>query len=113
MTGDREMPEGPHPASRLVSYQDGGIVSRMIFKNAGGSVTAFAFDRGQSISEHTVPFDAVALVMEGEAEIQVGGVRHRVPAGSVIRMPADVPHAVSAPERFKMLLSMARARAAE
>jgi len=108
MSGNKEVPAGPHPAARLVEYQEGGIVSRMIFKNQGGSVTAFAFDAGQSISEHTVPFDAVALVLEGAAEIRIAGVAHRVGSGSLIRLPAGVPHAVSAPERFKMLLSMAR-----
>jgi len=99
-----------HAAADLAAYQQGGIVSRVIFKNEGGSVTVFAFDRGQSLSEHTVPFDAVALILEGEAEIVVGGTRRKVPAGSLIRLPADVPHAVAAPVRFKMVLSMSRSR---
>ncbi len=73
-----------------------------------GTITLFAFDRGQGLSEHSAPFDAVVQVIEGEAEIVIGGEVHRVRGGEIIIMPADVPHAVKAPEMFKMLLVMIR-----
>lgn len=96
------------PAS-LVDYQDGSIVSRTLTKRPGGSITLFAFDAGQELSEHTAPFDALVQILDGEAEITVAGTAHEVAAGRSILMPADVPHAVRAVERFKMLLSMVRA----
>src|SRR4029077_12758826 len=92
----------------LVSYQDGAVVSRILLKRGGGSVTLFAFDEGQSLSEHTAPFDAVAHVLEGEALITIAGVPVSVPAGDIVLMPANQPHAVVAPRRFKMLLTMLR-----
>jgi quercetin dioxygenase-like cupin family protein len=72
-------------------------------------VTVFSFDKGQGLSEHTAPFDALVHVIEGQAEIIIGGTPHPVSAGEVILMPANVPHAVRAPERFKMLLTMIKA----
>lgn len=98
--------DGAAGPAGLVEYQEGGIVSRTLHKNASGSVTAFAFDRGQSISEHTVPFDAVVVVLDGAGEFTVGGETRQVAAGEHLLMPAGVPHAVSAPARFKMLLAM-------
>jgi quercetin dioxygenase-like cupin family protein len=94
--------------SELVSVQSGAVVSRTLLKTEGGSLTLFAFDRGQGLSEHTAPFDAVATVLEGEAELTVGG--RKVPArpGESVLMPAGVPHAVHAPGAFKMLLIMVR-----
>ena len=94
--------------SELVEYQDGAIVSRIVLKKGAGSVTAFAFDQGQELSEHTVPHDALVQLLEGEAEIRVAGRPNRVGAGEMIVMPADEPHAVRAVARFKMLLTMLR-----
>lgn len=93
-------------ATALVGYQDGAVVSRVVLKQAAGSVTAFAFDQGQELSEHTVPHDALVQVTDGEAEISVSGVPHRVEAGQMIILPAGKPHAVKATTRFKMLLVM-------
>ena len=92
----------------LVSYQDGSVVSRTIAKQNGGTLTLFAFDSGQSLSEHTAPFDAIVQVLEGEAELVIGGRTVSVTEGRTALMPADVPHAVNAPSRFKMLLIMVR-----
>lgn len=92
----------------LVRYQDGAIVSRIVLKQPTGSVTVFAFDADQSLSEHTVPYDAMVQILDGEAEITVAGQSHRVPAGEAILMPANQPHAVRAITRFKMLLTMVR-----
>jgi quercetin dioxygenase-like cupin family protein len=92
----------------LAAYQDGAVVSRMLLKRGGGSVTLFAFDEGQSLSEHTAPFDAIALVLEGEAVITIAGVPLTVPAGDIVLMPANQPHAVAARTRCKMLLTMIR-----
>jgi len=92
----------------LAAYQDGAVVSRILLKRGGGSVTLFAFDKGQSLSEHTAPFDAVVQVLEGEALITIAGVPLTVPAGHIVLMPANQPHAVAATARFKMLLTMIR-----
>jgi len=97
------------PIVDLVSYQDHAVVSRTILKRDAGSVTMFAFDRGQAISEHSVPFDALVLLVEGRGEITVGGTPHELGQGDTILMPARVPHAVRAVERFKMALIMLRA----
>lgn len=102
-------PAAPADLAGLVSYQPGAIVSRSLIKRKNGSVTIFAFDRGQELSEHTVPFDALVCVLDGEAEIRVGASMHRVSAGEAIAMPANEPHALAAIDRFKMLLSMVRA----
>jgi quercetin dioxygenase-like cupin family protein len=91
-----------------VGYQTGGIVSRVLLKQPAGSVTAFAFDAGQELSEHTCPYEALLGVVEGVGVITVGGTAHTVAAGQMIRLPARVPHAVKAPQRFKMLLTMLR-----
>jgi quercetin dioxygenase-like cupin family protein len=90
----------------LVGYQDGAIVSREIVSQATGTVTAFAFDEGQQLSEHTAPFDALVIDLDGEAEISIGGKPNRVKPGDMIIMPADIPHALRAVTRFKMLLVM-------
>jgi quercetin dioxygenase-like cupin family protein len=92
----------------LAAYQEGAVVSRILLKRDGGTVTLFAFDQGQSLSEHTAPFDAVAHVLEGEAVITIAGVPLTVAAGHVVLLPANQPHAVAAPIRFKMLLTMIR-----
>ena len=96
-------------AAGLVSYSEGAVVSRTLINRDTGSVTVFSFDKGESLSEHTAPFDALVHVLDGEAEISVGGVPHRVKAGQMILMPNGVPHALKAVERFKMTLFLARA----
>lgn len=95
--------------SALVNYQDGAVVSRTVVKKGAGTVTVFAFDAGQALSEHTVPHDALVHVVDGEAEITISGTPHRVGAGEMIVMPANEPHGVTATKRFKMVLTMIRA----
>ena len=90
----------------LVAYQDGSVVSRQVTKSDSGNVTLFAFDAGQELSEHTSPYDALAHVLEGRAAIRIGGKPFDLSAGDAIIMPADVPHALRASARFKMLLTM-------
>ncbi len=92
----------------LVNYQEGSVVSRTIVKSATGTVTLFAFDDGQGLSEHTAAFDAMAHLIEGEAEITVSGKPLRVTAGEAVLMPANQPHALKALSKFKMLLTMIR-----
>jgi quercetin dioxygenase-like cupin family protein len=92
----------------LVDYQDGSIVSKEIIKNDKGTVTLFAFDKGQGLSEHTVPFDALVYNFDGTAEVMIAGNTHFLKAGEIIIMPANKPHALKAIERFKMLLVMVR-----
>ena len=103
---DVQTDQGPVILNELIHYQDDSIVSRTMIKNTGGSVTVFAFDGGQDLSEHTVPFDALVYVIDGKAEIQIAGSMHRVVAGETIVLPASIPHAVKAVQRFKMMLSM-------
>ena len=93
---------------KMVEYQPGSIVSRTLLQVQNGTVTLFAFDEGQELSEHTAPFDALAYVLDGEAEITVSGKPHRLAAGQMIIMPANQPHAIMATQRFKMLLTMIR-----
>jgi quercetin dioxygenase-like cupin family protein len=93
----------------LVQYQDGAVVSRVLAKDASGTVTAFAFDAGQGLSEHAAPFDALLYLFDGTASITIAGTSHQLTSGQMIRLPARVPHAVEAVDRFKMLLVMLRA----
>jgi quercetin dioxygenase-like cupin family protein len=92
----------------LVNYQEGAVVSRTLVNRATATVTLFAFDEGQGLSEHTSPFDAVAHLLEGEAEIAVSGKPLRTTAGEAVLMPANQPHSLKALSRFKMLLTMIR-----
>lgn len=94
--------------SQLVDYAEAATVSRILAKNSAGNVTLFAFDAGQSLSEHSTPFDALVQVIDGEVELTIGGETVIARAGEVVLMPADVPHAVNAAKRFKMLLTMLR-----
>jgi len=94
--------------SELVSYQDGSIVSKEIIKSEKGTVTLFAFDKGQGLSEHTAPFDALVYNFDGKAQVIIEGKPHLLGAGEIIIMPANKPHALKAIERFKMLLMMVR-----
>jgi quercetin dioxygenase-like cupin family protein len=91
-----------------VEYQAGAVVSRALLDGKTGTVTLFAFDRGQGLSEHTAPFDAWVQVLDGEADVFISGRTHRVKAGEMIIMPANQPHALTAVERFKMALVMIR-----
>src|SRR5579862_7512290 len=92
----------------LVNYQDGAVVSRTLVNRGTGTVTLFAFDEGQGLSEHTVPFDALARLLEGEAEIAVSGKPLRTKAGEAVLMPANQPHSLKALSKFKMQLTMIR-----
>ena len=91
-----------------IDYSEGGVISKQVLKNSSGNITLFSFDKNQGLSEHTAAFDAVVQVLEGEVEITLGGVPHSVKVGETIIMPANVPHALMAVERFKMLLTMIR-----
>lgn len=93
---------------KLVEYSAGSVVSRTILDKPAGTLTLFAFDVGQGLSEHRAPFDAVVQVIEGVCDLTIGPSSVTVRAGQVIIMPADVPHSVAAPQRFKMLLTMIR-----
>lgn len=110
------MPDDSHASgtevralSSMAEYQDGAIVSKILLKKEKGSATLFAFDAGQELSEHTVPHDALVQVIDGEAEIAVDDVPHRLRAGDTLLMPGGHPHRVRAAERFKMVLTMIRA----
>lgn len=92
----------------LVEYVERSVVSRTIAKTEGGTVTLFAFDKGQGLSEHSAPFDALVQVLDGRAELSIGDSVVTAAAGDAVLMPAKVPHAVRATERFKMLLLMLR-----
>jgi quercetin dioxygenase-like cupin family protein len=92
----------------LINYQEGSVVSRTLVRRATGTVTLFAFDEGEGLSEHTAAFDAVAHLLEGEAEITVSGKPLRTAAGDAVLMPANQPHSLKALSRFKMLLTMIR-----
>jgi quercetin dioxygenase-like cupin family protein len=91
-----------------VEYQKDAVVSKTIIDKKTGTVTLFAFDQGQGLSEHTAPFDAMVQVLDGEVEIRIAGNPHRVKAGQMIIMPANEPHALKAVASFKMLLTMIR-----
>lgn len=106
--------EGGMPVSeaidlaKMVQYGDGAVVSRTLIQAAVGTVTVFAFDKGQGLSTHSAPFDALVQILDGSAEITIGEEMVPVSAGESLLMPADIPHALDAPERFKMLLTMIR-----
>ena len=114
MTSQQGQNKGEMPVAEavrladLVNYQEGSVVSRTIVKRATGTVTLFAFDEGQGLSEHTAAFDAVAHILEGEAEITVSGKALRTTVGEAVLMPANQPHSLRALSRFKMLLTMIR-----
>jgi quercetin dioxygenase-like cupin family protein len=97
------------PLAEILQYQNGAIVSRVLLKNAGGTVTLFAFDQGEGLSEHTAPFEALVFVVEGQADVEIAGKAYSVKSSETITLPANIPHAVKAATRFKMLLTMIRA----
>lgn len=92
----------------LVDYQEGSVVSRTVLDRETGTVTLFAFGADQGLSEHTTPYDALVYILDGVAQITIGGDEHTVEAGQMLIMPADIPHALHAGEAFKMLLVMIR-----
>jgi quercetin dioxygenase-like cupin family protein len=99
----------PQGLDGLIEYSDDSIVSKTILDKPAGTVTLFAFDKGQKLSKHTSPYDAIVQVIDGRAVITIAGQKKEVSTGRLIIMPANVPHSVVAEERFKMLLIMIRA----
>ncbi|MEQ9468035.1 MAG: cupin domain-containing protein [Ekhidna sp.] len=94
-----------------VSYAEGAVVSKTISKSKSGNITLFAFDKGQGLSEHTAPFDAIAMIIEGYCKITIGGNEHHLEEGQMIIMPANIPHALEATKQFKMFLIMIKNKA--
>jgi len=103
-----DMVAGKARAIDLVDYQKGSVVSRTILEKETGTVTMFAFDQGQGLSEHTAPYDALVYILDGEADITISGRTHQLSVGEMIIMPANQPHALKAVKRFKMELTMIR-----
>ena len=95
--------------SGYIDYSSGSVVSKTLVDKKAGTLTLFSFDAGQGLSEHTAPYDAVVQILDGEAEITIGGKANTVAAGQMIIMPANIPHSLKAEKRFKMLLTMIRA----
>jgi quercetin dioxygenase-like cupin family protein len=89
-----------------IDYSDGGIVSKTVLKKQSGNISLFSFDKGEALSEHTAPFDAMIQVVDGKGEIIIGGTSFILEKGQCIIMPANIPHAVNALEKFKMVLTM-------
>jgi quercetin dioxygenase-like cupin family protein len=102
-------PVQPARLGDLIDYQDSSVVSRTLIEKKSGTITLFAFDERQGLSEHTAPYDALVQILDGEAEITISGKLYRLKAGETIMLPADQPHALKAVRRFKMLLTMIRA----
>ena len=100
------LPTGPLSLKGFIDYQAGSVVSKEVLRTPNGTVTLFAFDEDQGLSEHTAPFDVVASIVEGEAEITISGATYTVKEGEMIRMPANEPHALQTKRPFKMLLIM-------
>ncbi len=98
----------PNPLIDIVDYQKGAVVSKTIIEKKTGTVTLFAFDQGQGLSEHKAPFDALVQVLDGEVEIKISGKPFCLKQGDIIIMPANEPHALKAVKSFKMLLTMIR-----
>lgn len=94
----------------LIDYQEGSVVSREIVRKETGTVTIFAFDKGEGLSEHSAPFDAMVQIVDGTANISIGGKENTVKKGQMIIMPANVPHALHAMEKYKMILTMIRSK---
>jgi len=109
-------PKGPNSLKaraknlvNLIDYQEGSVVSRTLIDKTVGTLTLFAFDEGQGLSEHTAPFDAFVYIIDGEAEVLISNKAYSVGTGQMIIMPANEPHSLKAPEKFKMMLVMIRA----
>lgn len=108
MTENTLSPAQALTISALVNYTGQGIASRVLAKNGGGNITLFAFDKGQALSEHSAPFDAIVMVVEGRLLLTIDGQPVTAMPGEIVRMPANIPHAVDAPEQAKMMLVMLR-----
>ena len=107
MTTTSTIPESTAlPLEGLITPTEHGIASRILSKTGGGSLTLFAFDTGQGLAEHTAPFDALVMVLSGRLVLTIGGVDVVATPGTVVRMPASIPHALEAPEPSRMLLNM-------
>lgn len=99
----------PENLETLIGYQSASVVSRTLIKKPAGTVTLFAFDAGEGLSEHTAPYDALIVLLDGEAEVQIAKETHAVKKGQALLLPANVPHALRATSKFKMMLTMIRA----
>jgi len=106
MPGTENLSEKIIEPENLVTYQQGSVVSRMMVYKKSGTITLFAFDAGEGLSEHTAPFDAIANIIDGEAEITIAGKEYHLTKGQMIIMPANKPHALHAKQQFKMMLVM-------
>lgn len=95
-------------ADSIIEYQANSVVSKTMIKKKSGTLTFFAFDAGEALSEHTAPFDAFVSILDGEAEIKIGEDYFNLKKGEMILLPANIPHALKATERFKMMLVMIR-----
>jgi quercetin dioxygenase-like cupin family protein len=104
--GKEELKERALTLRDLVAYQKGSVVSRMLVYKKAGTITLFAFDAGEGLSEHTAPYDAIVTILDGEAEIAIAGTPFHLKEGGMIIMPANKPHALHAAQRFKMMLTM-------
>lgn len=93
-------------STESVDYADGAVVSKTIVKKPAGNITLFAFDKGEGLAEHSSPHEALVQLLDGTAEIIIGGISHNLKAGENIILPANIPHALKAIERFKMMLTM-------
>jgi len=98
-----------HNLKESIDYSQGATVSKIVTKNKCGSTTLFSFDKGQTLSEHTAPFDAIAIVLDGKCEISIAGKQNSLSEGQMIIMPSNIPHALEATEAFKMMLIMIKA----
>lgn len=99
------MPQ-PQIINRIIKFQNGSVVSKEIINKPTGTITLFAFDKGQGLSEHTAPYDALAMITKGTAEITVSGIKNEVNAGEMLLMPANSPHSLKTIKPFKMVLTM-------
>ncbi len=103
-----EMLRRPFECGDIIDYSPGAVVSKTLIKKSSGTITLFSFDKGEGLSEHKAPFDALVQIIDGEAEITLDSKSIKVSAGSSIILPADIPHSLKANERFKMILTMIR-----
>ena len=103
-----EMKAKPINIENLIDYQENSVVSREIIRKETGTVTIFAFDMGEGLSEHTAPFDAIVQIVDGTAEINISGKKNVVKKGELIIMPGNIPHSLNAVKKFKMILTMIR-----
>lgn len=103
-----DLGDGPLALAEAVEFQEGGIVSRVLARTGSGSLTAFAFDEGTGLDEHSSPQTALVEILEGRALVTIDGTEYTVEAGEMLHLPADVPHALQAPVRFRMLLTLFR-----